>query len=113
VNHSTTTSADPKRNPSYPARTHTSERALWQTLLSNWTKKVAAVTSQLGTLGDHPQKAEYAYLAAQLQGGLDQIADAARRLPGEVGHMYEEDEQRVQYAVAALDRVIKKWEALG
>jgi hypothetical protein len=41
-------------------------------------------------------------------GARDQIADAARRLPGEVGELYEEDRHRLEEAVAALDRLINQ-----
>jgi hypothetical protein len=46
-------------------------------------------------------------------GALDEIADAIRRLPGEVGAMYAEDKHRVDQAVAALERLLKKWNTLG
>jgi hypothetical protein len=105
--------ADPRRNPSYPVRTHTHERPEWQALLANWTAKVAASASRLNVLGDHPRRADFQFLHSQMQGALDQIADAARRLPGEVGEMYQEDKHRVDQAVAALERLLTKWETLG
>lgn len=101
------------RNPSYPHRTHTNERAQWAALLDEWRAKVAAATSRMNVLGNHPKRADFEYVAAQMQGALDQIADSGRRLPGEVGEMYTEDKHKVDQAVAALGRLLKKWETLG
>ena len=101
------------RNPSYPHRTHTGERAKWAAVLDEWRTKVAAATSRMNVLGNHPKRAEFEYVADQMQGALDQIADAGRRLPGEVGEMYAEDKHKVDQAVAALGRLLKKWETLG
>jgi hypothetical protein len=103
----------PYRNPSYPHRTHTAEGPKWRALLDEWRTRVAATTSKLNVLGNHPKRAEFELLAAQMQGGLDQIADAARRLPGEVGELYDEDKHKLDQAVAALERLLKKWETLG
>jgi hypothetical protein len=44
-------------------------------------------------------------------GARDQVADAARRLPSETGDLYEEDKHRLEQAVAALDRVLREWDA--
>jgi hypothetical protein len=44
-------------------------------------------------------------------GARDQVAAAARRLPGETCALHEEDKHRLEEAVAALDRVMKQWEA--
>ena len=106
-------SLPPYRNPSYPPRTHTGERAQWMAVLDEWRKKVAAATSKLDVLGNHPKRADFDYVAAQMQGALDQIADSGRRLPGEVGEMYQEDKHKLDQAVAALERLLKKWEMLG
>ncbi len=103
----------PYRNPSYPHRTHTAEGPKWRALLDEWTTKVAAATSKLSVLGNHPKRGDFEFVADQMQGALDQIADTARRLPGEVGELYEEDKHKLDQAVAALERLLKKWEALG
>jgi hypothetical protein len=103
----------PSHNPSYPPRTHTGERAQWMAVLDEWRTKVAAATSRLDVPGNHPRRADFDYVAAQMQGALDQIADTARRLPGEVGEMYEEDRHKLEQAVAALERLLKKWITLG
>jgi hypothetical protein len=44
-------------------------------------------------------------------GGRDQIADAVKRLPMEVGDLYEEDRHRLNEAVAALERLFARWDA--
>jgi hypothetical protein len=44
-------------------------------------------------------------------GACDQVADAVRRLPKETGELYEEDRHRLEEAVAALDRVLARWNA--
>ncbi len=105
--------ANPKRNPSYPKRTHSGEGPQWRELLATWQGKVAKAAARLKTLGDNPKKADYLYAYAQMQGAIDQIADAVRRLPGEVGDLYAEDKHRVDQAVAALERLLAKWETLG
>lgn len=104
---------NPRRNPSYPARTHTHEKTQWQALLADWTAKVATATSRMKVLGDHPRRPEFDYVHSQMAGALDQIADAARRLPTEVSEMYQEDKHRLEQAVASLERLLKKWETLG
>ena len=104
---------DPRHNPSYPARTHTAEGPQWRALLDEWRGKVAAATSKLSVVANHPKRADFEYVAAQMQGGLDQIADSVRRLPGEVGEVYEEDKHKVDQAVAALGRLLVRWETLG
>jgi hypothetical protein len=103
----------PYWNPSYPHRPHTAERAKWAAVLDEWRTKVAAATSKLDVLGNHPRRADFEYVAAQMQGALDQIADAGRRLPGVVGEMYAEDKHKVDQAVAALGRLLTKWDTIG
>ena len=104
---------DPRRNPSYPQRTHTAEKPQWQALLQEWTKKVEAAASRLSILGNHPKRSDFEFVYAQMRGGLDQIADAVRRMPGEVGELYEEDKHRVDQAVQSLERSFAKWATLG
>jgi hypothetical protein len=97
--------ADPRRNPSYPQRVHVRERPQWQALLKSWQDRVAAARAQRAAKGDRAD-----LLLARMEGALDQIAEAVRRLPMEVGPMYEEDRHRVDEAVAALERLFKQWE---
>ena len=91
---------DPRFNPSYPQRVHVGERAHWELLLKTWSEKISALESA-GTSLD-PRT------TAQIQGAKDQIAEAVRRLPGEVGGLYHEDRHRLEEAVRALERIFQK-----
>ena len=104
--------ADPLRNPSYPPRVHTHERASWQGVLRGCDERVATARQALDGMGRAPNRAAFERLYAQMLGARDQVADAARRLPGETGDLYEEDRHRLEEAVAALDRVARQWEAM-
>lgn len=102
--------ADPRRNPAYPQRVHTHERAHWQAVLRSCDERIAPYLDKRAALASAaPGRDRYDRLYAQMLGARDQIADAARRLPGEVGDLYEEDRHRLDEAVAALDRVIAAW----
>ena len=96
------TDVNPNRNPSYPQRTHIRERAQWQAVLAEWDAKIAEAQHKLGG------RAETARLSGQMAGARDQIADAVRRMPMEVGEMYAEDKHRLEEAVAALQRLMAK-----
>jgi hypothetical protein len=98
--------ADPRRNPSYPQRVHIRERAQWQAVLKTWQDRVANAAAELPS---KPDRAVADRLYAQMLGSVDQIADAAKRLPMEVGEMYEEDHHRLEEAVAALERLFARW----
>jgi hypothetical protein len=100
--------ADPNKSPSYPQRVHTLERAHWQAVLKTWEDRVAEVRHHLDAPVHRPGLAR-AY--AQMLGALDQVADAARRLPLEVGDLYDEDKHRLEEAVAALERLSARWSA--
>ena len=102
---------NPLKNPSYPQRIHIHERAHWLGVLQSCEDRVAAAKSTLDRLGDRPNQPQLLRLYAQMLGARDQVADAARRLPGEAGDLYEEDHHRLEEAVAALDRVEKLWQA--
>jgi hypothetical protein len=97
-----TTERDPSRSPSYPQRVHIRERAQWQAVLADWDAKIAAATAR-GFKG-----ADSARSLVQMAGARDQIADAVKRLPMEVGEMYEEDKHRLEEAVAALERLMAR-----
>jgi hypothetical protein len=105
--------ADPHKSPSYPRRVHVRERAHWQEVLRACEAKVAGPRHDLAAMPEGPRRDAAARLVAQMLGARDQVADAARRLPMEVGHLYEEDHQRLEDAIAALDRVLAKWEEQG
>jgi exonuclease VII small subunit len=104
---------NPLRNPSYPPRIHVHERAHWQGVLKSCEDRIATARQKLQVLGNSPRRAAFERLYAQMLGARDQVADAARRLPGEVGDLYREDRERLEQAVAALDRVFKSWESQG
>jgi hypothetical protein len=99
--------SDPRQNPSYPRRSHTDERPHWDAILKAWDDRIAEAAAKLaGSANRGPLE----YLHAQMLGGRDQIAMTARRLPQEVGEGYEEDLHLMERAIAALERVFKKWD---
>ncbi|MGE3819582.1 MAG: hypothetical protein AB7I30_09110 [Isosphaeraceae bacterium] len=102
----------PFKNPAYPQRVHARERSHWQGVLLACERRIEEARKRLGTIGDSPNRATFYRLHAQMLGARDQVAEAARRLPGEVGDLYEEDKHRLEEAVAALDRVFRAWDAL-
>ena len=103
--------ANPLKNPSYPVRIHIGEKARWEEVLKTCEEKLTPARQKLKVLAANaPERASFEKLYAQMLGARDQVAEAARRLPGEVGDLYEEDHHRLEQALAALDRVIKKWD---
>lgn len=106
-----TPAANPLKNPAYPQRTHIGERAHWQGMLASCDSRIAPAKQKLAVLANSPSKAIFERLYAQMLGARDQVAEAARRLPGETGDLYEEDKHRLEEGVAALDRVLKLWDA--
>ena len=103
--------AHPQKSPTYPQRVHVRERAQWQAVLKTWEDRIAEARRSLDSRGaGHPA---HDRLYAQMLGARDQIADAARRLPMEVGELYEEDKHRLEEAVAALERLFDRWESPG
>jgi hypothetical protein len=102
--------ANPLKNPSYPQRVHIHERAHWQGVLKTSQDRVATARQELNALANSPARATFERLFVQMLGACDQVAEAARRLPGETGDLYDEDHHRLEEAVAALDRVWKQWE---
>lgn len=101
----------PLKNPSYPQRIHLHERRHWEDVLRSCEQRIAAAKKKLDVVGVGPNRAVFERLYAQLLGARDQVADATRRLPMETGALYDEDRHRVEEAVAALDRVLKRWES--
>ena len=104
-----TAPVDPKKNPSYPSRQHLREKGHWQGVLKDAEAQIAPFLQRLGATSNHPDRAKYERLYAQMCGARDQIADAIRRLPGETGDLYEEDKHRVEEAVTALNRLAQRW----
>jgi hypothetical protein len=103
-------SRDPRLSPTYPHRVHLKERPALQEKLRLWDAKVAAAATELASLGEGPGSAERRKLYFQMLGARDQISEAVRRLPMEVGHMYEDDKLRLEEAEAALERLFKEWQ---
>jgi hypothetical protein len=99
----TTSTVDLNRNPSYPQRVHIRERAAWQKRLADAEAQIAASRQS-----SQANRAGADLILAQMAGARDQIADAIRRLPMEVGELYEEDAHRVHEAEQALKRLVAK-----
>lgn len=93
---------NPLKSPSYPQRVHIGEKAHWQSILAHWDMKISLVQKR-GIPG-----ADAARTFGQMAGARDQIAEAVKRLPMEVGEMYEEDKHRLEEGVAALERLMAK-----
>lgn len=96
-----------QRNPSYPARVHAYEAPKWRDLLAGIEARLESARSRWGATKDAAKKGNSERLVHQLAGARDQVADCVRRLPQEVGELYEEDHHRLEQAVAAFDRVEK------
>jgi hypothetical protein len=103
---STDSNADPRFSPTYPQRVHVRERSRWESLLATWDQRIAEAAAGLAA---QPDQAGAERLIAQMAGARDQLADAVRRLPLEVGDLYEEDRHRAHEAVAALERLFARW----
>lgn len=102
-------SVDPFRNPSYPARTHFHEREKLEASLRDAEERLSAARQKMGAISNHPQTAALTRLYHQLMGARDQIADTVRRIPLEASDLYREDQERYHNAVAAFERVWRKW----
>ena len=102
---------NPLKNPSYPQRVHVHERAHWQGIMQQCEERIFKARQKLKVLPPGPNRALFERLFFQMEGARDQVADAARRLPGETGDLYEEDRHRLEEAVAALDRVFRRWDS--
>jgi hypothetical protein len=109
--HSPAIPIDPTRkNPAYPVRAHVNERNQWRAAVESCEGKVVAYGQKLSVVSaGSPDRPRYERLFAQLLGAHDQIADAARRLPGEVGDLYHEDKHRLEEALAAIERIEARW----
>ncbi len=105
--------ADPFHNPSYPKRVHFHERARLEEALATCNQKLGAAYQKLSVAGNHAQRPQFVRLYHQMQGARDQVAEAVRRLPLEVGGLYCEDLERYHQAMAAFDRTWRRWEKAG
>ncbi len=98
----------PMRSPSYPQRVHIRERAQWQAILQEWTERIETARQELASGKSTPAKER---LYVQMLGARDQVRDAVRRMPMEVGDLYEEDHHSLENAVAALERLFERWKS--
>jgi hypothetical protein len=101
------TAKNPWKSPSYPQRVHVRERSQWKAVLAQYQDRVAQAGRELQSGPAPSATRQRAY--AQLQGALDQIAEAVRRMPGETGDLYHDDHHRLEQATAAADRLLKAW----
>jgi hypothetical protein len=103
-------SRNPRLSPTYPQRVHLKERPALQEKLRRWDARVAAAAHELAALPEGPAGAARRKLYFQMLGARDQLHEAVRRLPMEVGSLYHEDTLRLQEAEAALERLFTEWE---
>lgn len=89
------------KNPSYPYRVHTHEKPFWDGILQRLDQRLNQASEAAGAQASQEKQ----FLLVQLAGARDQVYEMARRLPGEVGELYEEDRHKLEQAVAAFDRV--------
>lgn len=101
------------KNPSYPERTHYTDRGRLAASLKACDDKLAEVRKKLGLLENHARRPEYEILYHQLQGARDQLADAASRMPREAGELYHEDSERLEFAEQAFARLLKRWDSVA
>jgi hypothetical protein len=93
-------------SPSYPQRVHVRDRGRLKELVRTWEQNLAKYGQELAA---NPDDAHRRRLYAQMLGARDQLADAARRMPMEVGDLYEEDHHRLETAVEAFERLARQW----
>jgi hypothetical protein len=105
--------ADPDRSPSYPQRVHLHERGQLEEALRSCDQRLSAALQKLNVLANHAEKPRFVRLYHQMQGARDQVAEAVRRLPLEVGGLYHEDHERFHQAMEALERTWSRWEKAG
>jgi hypothetical protein len=104
---------DPYHNPTYPQRVHILERPELEKALRSCEERIVPVIKKLSALGNHPNRPTFERLYHQLLGARDQVAEAVRRIPLETGGLYREDKERFEQALAAFDRVLKRWVKAG
>jgi hypothetical protein len=104
---------DPYLNPTYPQRVHLHERGQLEEALRTCDQRLSAALQKLNVLTNHAERPRFVRLYHQLQGARDQVAEAIRRLPREVGGLYHEDHERFQNAMEAMERTCSRWENAG
>jgi hypothetical protein len=100
------------KSPTYPKRNHTTEGPKWQDVLATWDAKIEPLVKAIPAGTSLGEMGEKGRVLAQMIGSRDQIRDAARRLPQQVTHLYHEDQERLEFAVAALERLFQKYKSL-
>ncbi len=103
----------PYKSPTYPARTHFRERTELEQQLRSIGERIEAARQKFNLIGNHSDRAVMERLFYQMLGARDQVAEGVRRLPLETGALYDEDKERYSEAVAAFDRVHRRWESGG
>lgn len=103
---------NPFKSPSYPPRVHFHEREALQATLRSCEERLKGIRQRLDLLGNHPQRAAHERVYFQMIGARDQVADTVRRLPLETGALYDEDKERYEIAMAAFDRVFRRWDSV-
>ena len=105
--------ARPFKSPTYPPRVHFDERAEMEQRLRSIEERIQAVRRKLDLVGNQPERAGLERLYFQMLGARDQVAEEVRRLPLETRALYDEDKERYEAAVAAFERVHRRWESGG
>jgi hypothetical protein len=103
----------PFKSPTYPPRVHFGERGDLEQQLRSVEDRIQAARRKLDVMGSHPDRPGLERLYFQMLGARDQVAEGVRRLPLETGALYDEDKERYAEAVAAFDRVYRRWEGGG
>jgi hypothetical protein len=103
----------PFKSPTYPPRVHFRERGDLEQQLRSVEDRIQAARRKLDVMGSHPDRPSLERLYFQMLGARDQVAEGVRRLPLETGALYDEDKERYAEAVAAFDRVYRRWEGGG
>lgn len=98
--------AHPWRSPSYPQRVHVREARRWRDVLQHWDERIKQAHASVTGSEIEPSRHR---LFAQMLGARDQIALATSRLPMQTGDLYAADRNRLEQAVAALERLFERW----
>jgi hypothetical protein len=101
----------PFKSPTYPPRVHFAERGELEKQLRSVEERIQGARRKLDVTGNHPDRAGLERLYFQMLGARDQIAEGLRRLPLETGALYDEDKERYDEAIAAFERVYRRWES--
>jgi hypothetical protein len=107
----TTTGPEPYRNPTYPQRIHFGERGQLEEALRSCERRLDSARQKLKVLANRADQSRFVRLYHQMQGACDQVGEAVRRLPLEVGGLYHEDHERFEQAVEAMERTWRRWES--